>query len=688
MPTYYGVFSSNTYRDRGPWDFSTNYIVNDLVVFRNEPYVCIQAHNASPGLGLGLNPYLWISLLAGSRGIINVNSTYGISPDAIVGVSTGARTAIQAALDSAAVLASSVAPVTVTLNAGTYTLELATMPGQASPNAKDASLWLDTNVTFDLSQGVTLRLADNQQLAAGSNQGYFVSSKDPFVVGSTKENIRIVGGTLDSNGNNQTLNAGVPRLTSGLFLSRARRSSVERTISRNLRGTLSGPPGETFHFDVNRCAETTLLFCEADGSGATDTATGFSSNNSTDVTWVNCKSHDLSKGTGFTNWQSGNLSYIACRAWKVSRGAFGSAFNTERSVDVIYTQCVAGGNSNHLPIASQSDPNPWYTTDGESLYCHNGFTIQGSSNVIAVGCSARDCENVGVNIVSNTAISPPTFTADATNTNVVLANVTSIVGVIELGYTVFGTGLASTGGTLFSTIVGYKDGSGNMFGTSVGGDANNTIRLSVAPTATNTSVAFTTEWACRSVQFIGGDVRGSATSVNIDAHQTDVYLYVKESASLADTFTEYGTATVVRNRMGSAGYRRTGESGAPIQRWLSSGGVTVLSLDSSNRIVQGGGWSRKRTATAISYTALISDHIVAVTDTSALRTITLPGAATAGAGFTLTIKDESGNALVNNITIQRGGADTIEGGVTLKLLAVNFGSLTLYSDGVSKWFVA
>jgi hypothetical protein len=97
-----------------------------------------------------------------------------------------------------------------------------------------------------------------------------------------------------------------------------------------------------------------------------------------------------------------------------------------------------------------------------------------------------------------------------------------------------------------------------------------------------------------------------------------------------------------------------------------------------------------RFATAVSYTILLTDvgfgWVIAVTSTAAARTITLPLANTVPSGWQITVKDESGGALTNNITIARSGSDTIDG-ATSNVIALNYGSRTLYSDGVSKWFI-
>jgi hypothetical protein len=96
-----------------------------------------------------------------------------------------------------------------------------------------------------------------------------------------------------------------------------------------------------------------------------------------------------------------------------------------------------------------------------------------------------------------------------------------------------------------------------------------------------------------------------------------------------------------------------------------------------------------RTTTATSTTMLQQDHLVGVTDTTALRTITLPAANAVAPGVIYRVVDESGAAATNNITIARAGTDTIVGGATstTATITTNGGARALYSDGTSKWFV-
>jgi hypothetical protein len=68
---------------------------------------------------------------------------------------------------------------------------------------------------------------------------------------------------------------------------------------------------------------------------------------------------------------------------------------------------------------------------------------------------------------------------------------------------------------------------------------------------------------------------------------------------------------------------------------------------------------------------------------SGARSVTLPSAATVGAGFRVIVKDEAGNAAAGNITVNRAGTDTIEGATT-SVITTNYGVLSLLSTG-STW---
>lgn len=88
--------------------------------------------------------------------------------------------------------------------------------------------------------------------------------------------------------------------------------------------------------------------------------------------------------------------------------------------------------------------------------------------------------------------------------------------------------------------------------------------------------------------------------------------------------------------------------------------------------------------TAASYTALKDDYYIGVTSTAAARTITLPALASVTDNKRYVVKDESGGAVANNITIDGNGAETIDGAAT-KVISSNYGSVRLVKSG-SSWF--
>ncbi len=81
----------------------------------------------------------------------------------------------------------------------------------------------------------------------------------------------------------------------------------------------------------------------------------------------------------------------------------------------------------------------------------------------------------------------------------------------------------------------------------------------------------------------------------------------------------------------------------------------------------------------------IADDSTLVLATTGGITLTLPVAATVGAGFVVYIKDRDGNAAVDPVTIEGDGAETIDGNLTFPVDS-NYQSVTLVSDG-SNWSV-
>ena len=74
------------------------------------------------------------------------------------------------------------------------------------------------------------------------------------------------------------------------------------------------------------------------------------------------------------------------------------------------------------------------------------------------------------------------------------------------------------------------------------------------------------------------------------------------------------------------------------------------------------------------------ETIIGVTDTSAVRTITIASSSISDPGYSLLIQDESGAAATNNIIVATQGSETIDGAATTSITS-DYGAVLLYSNG-------
>ena len=85
-------------------------------------------------------------------------------------------------------------------------------------------------------------------------------------------------------------------------------------------------------------------------------------------------------------------------------------------------------------------------------------------------------------------------------------------------------------------------------------------------------------------------------------------------------------------------------------------------------------------------TASITDYYIGADSTNGPISIRLPNAATLSDGQTYVVKDESGAASTNNVTILASGSQTIDGQNSV-VLESPFASLQLYCNGTNKYFI-
>lgn len=126
-----------------------------------------------------------------------------------------------------------------------------------------------------------------------------------------------------------------------------------------------------------------------------------------------------------------------------------------------------------------------------------------------------------------------------------------------------------------------------------------------------------------------------------------------------------------------------------IASFQKSDGNTALEIDYNGIVSTNFGEKHKslhaQAGTLDVITVTTSDYYIGVDTSSAAKTVNLPAAATAGQGFVLVIKDESGNAATRNITIDANASELIDGALT-QVINTNYGSVSLMCSG-SAWFI-
>ena len=82
--------------------------------------------------------------------------------------------------------------------------------------------------------------------------------------------------------------------------------------------------------------------------------------------------------------------------------------------------------------------------------------------------------------------------------------------------------------------------------------------------------------------------------------------------------------------------------------------------------------------------ARAGDNFIAITSTAAARAVTLPAPTADMANTEVVVKDESGGAATNNITVSAASGN-IDGGAT-SVINTNYGVRRFYCNG-TQWYV-
>jgi sarcosine oxidase gamma subunit len=368
----------------------------------------------------------------------------------------------------------------------------------------------------------------------------------------------------------------------------------------------------------------------------------FDALNCRDVAFINCTadgSGTANTATGFSSNNSYGVSWTGC----VSHGmGFGMGFTVWQSAGCSYANCRAYDNA------------------------YNGFNAERSENVTYAGCIAGG----RTPFIGGTDPENPFYSGGQT-----------ALGNGHTGFSVSGcTDVTYSGCVATYNLYNFRAYS----------------NVGISPTLINTRVLAT-----------GCDFRSGTTgNVYIETvglgglDQVEVLLMDCLGAvdGATDWVYNYGKTPVLNYDITGTSGLRWWATGLGASTWAyrwsreAAGGGTVGTIGSNAMagITTAGQFATSgrlinRRATAVNATITLLDDVIAVTDTSAARTITLPVAATAGAGATYLIKDESGAAATNNITIARGASDLIEGATSVTI-NVNYGWVRVMSTGTT-WMV-
>ena len=182
-----------------------------------------------------------------------------------------------------------------------------------------------------------------------------------------------------------------------------------------------------------------------------------------------------------------------------------------------------------------------------------------------------------------------------------------------------------------------------------------------------------------------------ATAGNITA--TVGTLSIASTSTLTGLVTATGgitTATGSYTTTSSGGFTASGSGALSLgsgNMSTTSGNLVVTAGTSTlgGKVTMSAGQKVAVSATkTANYTvALATDYIVRVDSTGGIFTISLPSGHTAG--DTVTIKDVTGSAGTNNVTIDPNAAELIDGLSTF-VITVNYQAVTAVSDGTN-WFI-
>lgn len=330
---------------------------------------------------------------------------------------------------------------------------------------------------------------------------------------------------------------------------------------------------------------------------------------------------------------------------------------------------------------------------------HNGYlasadfnTFSGKQSTITIGAFNNTSTANGLDLTSNVLT---LHAADTTNPGAVSTGTQSFVGVktftsnvaISTASTTALT-LASTGFVFDSTnfALGINNGTPS---TAAFIDAINTSgatkRVLLTGYGTASLVGFRTRLARGTVgsptAVQTGDILGFFNSEGYGTSQFPITGTGAITFTAGENFTNTSNLTYVTINSTATGAVTSVEN-----LRVASTGNTIGPQSASTAIhqVNGGVNVTTRTITAnLTIDTTTTDEVIFCNQSGAI-TVTLPAPTN---GRRITIKDISGTAQTNNITVARHGSENIEGLAASKIIQGNFDGDTFVSDGTNWWMI-
>lgn len=352
----------------------------------------------------------------------------------------------------------------------------------------------------------------------------------------------------------------------------------------------------------------------------------------------------------------------------------------------INNQSITGGaNSTAIFIATQS----------ANATTTRAMTINGTgaANAVAWGSSALQYANTTNNVRFTDSTNTDGLDFNLTTTNTTINTVTQDSARITLQNQTFtaGTGHSAVAITPQWTAENQQHTSLNVSATQNGANTSNLMGLVIGLTK---ATAATTLAAMSGLSINTPNVTGTVTAAQAilinnqtNGNITTTRGIVFNTAGVANSIVWGNSAIQYASTTNNITFADSTNVGGLSFSLTAAGNQSVTAIAGSVSIGSSVIFTAGQTANITSspagaYTILLTDFAIFKTGiTGGGDTVTLPSAVTAGRGKTFIVKDATGTATVNNITINTSSGN-IDGAAT-KVLNLNYGTVTVRSDGTN-----